>query len=41
MLLKLENVGVRDYCEHISTSEIGNWEITDEVNLFRNRTDNV
>ena len=28
---------VRDYCEQISTNEIGNLKITDEINLFRNR----
>ena len=26
-----------DYSGHISTSEIGNLKITNEVNLFRNR----
>ena len=33
----LENIGVRDYCEYISTSEIRNLKISDELNLFRNR----
>ena len=37
LLSKLENIGVTDYCEHISTTEIGNLKITDEVNIFCNR----
>lgn len=36
MLSKLEHIGVRDNCEHISTSEIENFKITDEANLFCN-----
>ena len=32
---KLENKSVKDYCEDISTSEIRNLKITNEVNLFR------
>lgn len=37
MLSKLEHIGVRDNCEHISTSEIENFKITDEANLFCNK----
>ena len=35
LLSKHENTGVRDYYEHISTNDIGNLKITDEINLFR------
>lgn len=34
MLSKIE-ISVRDSCKHISTSEIGNFKITGEANLFR------
>ena len=37
VLSKLENIGVRDYRVHISTSEIENLKITDEVNIFCNK----
>ena len=37
MLSKLEHIGFKDNCEHISTSEIENFKITHEVNLFCNK----
>ena len=40
LLSKLENIDVRDYSEHVSTSEIGNLKLTSQVNLFRNRAKN-
>ena len=40
LLSKLEDIDVRDYSEHVSTSEIGNLKLTSQVNLFRNRAKN-